>query len=90
MDNDAFQVDQLTKRERRFERLDKEESSILANHLKAVKLIENNWEKFCEKNTKAVQTYSRLVNLKKKDPGYQFNVNETGTWTLVGTKLQEK
>ena len=55
MDYDEFQVEKLNKREKtRFERFDNEESSILANHLKVVKFIENSWEKFFEKNTKAV------------------------------------
>ena len=91
MDKDVIEIKDLTSREKsRFERFDKEEASILSNHLKAVKLIEKNWEKFCELNHKAVVSYKKLVDLKKKDPKYQFNVNETGTWALVGNKLQEK
>ena len=73
-----------------FTNFDKEEGSVLSNHLKAVKLIEKNWEKFCELNHKAVVSYKKLVDLKKKDPKYQFNVNETGTWALVGNKLQKR
>ena len=86
-----IEIKDLTSREKsRFERFDKEEASVLSNHLKAVKLIEKNWEKICELNHKAVVSYKKLVDLKKKDPKYQLNVNETGTWALVGNKLQEK
>ena len=91
MDRDVIKVESLTSREKlRFERFDKEEASIISHHIKVVKLIESNWEKFCEQNHKAVVTYKKLVTLRKNDPKYQFNVNENGTWTLVGNKLQEK
>ena len=90
MDRNVVDVEKLTTREKaRFERFNKEEASILADHIKLVKQIESKWEKFCEQNNKAVLQYKKLVGLKKNDPKYQLTVNENGIWTLVGNKLQE-
>ena len=83
-------IESLTKREKsRFERFAKQEASILSDHLKDIKKLENKWEKFCEQNNKAVLQYRKLVGLKKNDPKYQLTVNETGIWTSIGSKVQE-
>ena len=90
MDRDVVEIESLTKREKsRFERFNKQETSILADHLKDIKKLESKWEKFCEQNNKAVLQYRKLVDLKKKDPKYQLTVNETGIWTSIGSKVQE-
>ena len=90
MDRDVVDIESLTKREKsRFERFDKQEASILSDHLKDIKKLESKWEKFCEQNNKAVVQYRRLLDLKKGDPKYQLTVNETGIWTSIGSKVQE-
>ena len=50
MDRDVVEIDSLTKREKsRFERFNKQEASILADHLKDIKKLESKWEKFVNK-----------------------------------------
>ena len=67
MDRNVVDIESLTKREKsRFERFDKQEASILADHLKDIKKLESKWEKFCEQNNKAVVQYRKLLDLKKK------------------------
>ena len=90
MDRNVVEIENLTKREKsRFERFDKQEASILSDHLKDLKKLESKWEKFCEQNYKAVLQYRKLVDLKKKDSKYQLTVNETGIWNSIGNKVQE-
>ena len=84
-----LELDRLTARDKtRLDRFEKDKDHTAFNHKKTVDLIKADFDKFASQNTKAVNTYRKLVLEKQKDPKYQFTVNESGVWALVGEKLK--
>ena len=81
----------LTKRQKaRYERFDKQEDTLLQEHLAVVKQIEKEWSLFKEQNLKAFQLYTKSQESRSKDSKYQFNISEAANWKLISDKVQEK
>ena len=86
-----LEIDKLTARDKtRLERFDKDKEHTAVNHKKTVDLISADFNKFASQNSKAVNNYRKLVGERQKDPKYQFTVNESGVWALVGEKLNKR
>ena len=86
-----LEIDRLTARDKtRLERFDKDKEHTAVNHKKTVDLISADFDKFASQNSKAVNNYRKLVVERQKDPKYQFTVNESGVWALVGEKLNKR
>ena len=87
----TLELDRLTARDRaRLDGFEKDKEHTAVNHLKTVDLIKADFDKFANQNAKAVNRYRKLVLERQKDPKYQFNVNESGIWALVGDKLNKR
>ena len=86
-----LEIDRLTARDKtRLERFDKDKEHTAVNHKKTVELISADFDKFASQNSKAVNNYRKLVGERQKDPKYQFTVNESGVWALVGEKINKR
>ena len=85
-----LEYDRLTARDKtRLDRFEKDKDITTVNHQKA-DLIKADFDKFANQNAKAVNTYRKLSVERQKDSNYQFNVNESGVWALVGEKLNKR